>query len=321
VKKNQWSTPAGIDHDYNYLRTVESSIDGADRDGKSRGIGVVAPSLKGAARAWQPGSRLQQYLAKNEINVERAPVGMSRSKSNQTRISKSGNVNWTVEWVDVDGVRQLHNEGVGSVSLEDLYTTLQAETRNSRRRGAGPDESQTESPAKRRRMDECQIQANEAPGVAADSDDLSKEPIPPAQSDGEADTDIAPSSMDEVDGGKEAMDSQQYFYLLRPATASASRVLIPCDANTTLTDALQSRTIQEYPTIYVLRQPSSALPTGFMSEKEYLNSLSTAKERTRLKTEYSEATSHDQTDPSKRGGNGRLDANAILDMLRRDVTV
>ncbi|KAK3721300.1 Box C/D snoRNA accumulation [Vermiconidia calcicola] len=134
VKKSQWATPAGIDHDYNYLKSVERTIDGSSQDVHSRGIGVDATSSKGAHRAWQPQSGLQKYLNRNQITVDRAPVGMSRQKSNQTRVTKSGKVMWTVEWVYASGVHDVQNDCPESTSVQDLYSAFQAEKRNAQKR-------------------------------------------------------------------------------------------------------------------------------------------------------------------------------------------
>ncbi|KAK3707502.1 Box C/D snoRNA accumulation [Vermiconidia calcicola] len=134
VRKSQWATPAGIDHDYNYLKSVERTIDGSSQDARSRGIGVEATSSKGAYKAWHPQSGLQKYLNRNQITVDRAPVGMSRQKSNQTRVTKSGKIMWTVEWVYASGVHDVQNDCPESSSVQELHSTLQAEKRNALKR-------------------------------------------------------------------------------------------------------------------------------------------------------------------------------------------
>lgn len=87
VKRSQLATPAGIDQDYNYLKSVERSIDHAARETSDRGVGVKTNS-KGSERALHPESLLNRYLISNRINIERAPKGMSRQKTNQTRFTK-----------------------------------------------------------------------------------------------------------------------------------------------------------------------------------------------------------------------------------------
>lgn len=87
VKRSQLATPAGIDQDYNYLKSVERNIDHAARETSDRGVGAQS-NAKGTERGLHPESLLQRYLVTNRINVERAPKGMSRQKTNQTRFTK-----------------------------------------------------------------------------------------------------------------------------------------------------------------------------------------------------------------------------------------
>jgi hypothetical protein len=86
VKKSELATPAGIDHDYNYLKSVERTIDHASREAIDRGVNGNASKVFG--RGLHPESLLQRYLTTNRISVTRAPRGMSRQKSNQTRSTK-----------------------------------------------------------------------------------------------------------------------------------------------------------------------------------------------------------------------------------------
>lgn len=88
MKRSQLATPAGIDQDYNYLKSVERSIEHASRETSDRGVGGRSLNVKGSERGLHPESALQRYLSTNRINVERAPKGMSRQKTNQTRFTK-----------------------------------------------------------------------------------------------------------------------------------------------------------------------------------------------------------------------------------------
>lgn len=89
IKRSQLATPVGIDRDYNYLKSVERSIDVANRDSEARGVDVVerAPT-RSIARARHPESNLSKYLDENRIEIQNAPEGMSRRKANQTRSTK-----------------------------------------------------------------------------------------------------------------------------------------------------------------------------------------------------------------------------------------
>lgn len=88
LKKSQLATPEGIDRDFNYLKGVERDMDNAHRDTRDRGIGSSNRTTKTAYRGGLPESKFQRYLGNNRITVARAPKGMSRQKSNQTRSTK-----------------------------------------------------------------------------------------------------------------------------------------------------------------------------------------------------------------------------------------
>ncbi|KAK5165555.1 Box C/D snoRNA accumulation [Saxophila tyrrhenica] len=378
VKKSKWATPAGVDHDYNYLRGVERSIGDAGQDAQERGIGVAAASTRGAAKAWQPDSGLMKYLSRNKIIVDRAPLGMSRQKNNQTRISKKGKVTWTAEWIDQDSARHLQNECSESASVEDLYEVLQATMRNARKRRQSQDgadqagsrlvrkqkledgapeaasagqstslESQqtmgADQPGQsvtivdRRRGGEESAQGGDergsiegptTPTSTGEDDAESDRSSPPVEIITETHPDDATTAVGET---AEAMSKQTrraerskpnvYYYLLKPGTTGKDRVLIQLDPRATLTDSLQGRTVQEYPTIYVLQQPPGSLPDGFMLDEEYM-----------MKTARSPDISPTQIGAGNACGDRhevkptpvepkQVDAQSILDMLKRDVTV
>jgi len=60
-----------------------------------------------------------------------------------------------------------------------------------------------------------------------------------------------------------------HFYLHKPHTTYPHPVLVPLSPQSTLSTCLQNRLILEYPTVYVLPQPPSELPSDFLLEVEY----------------------------------------------------
>ena len=60
-----------------------------------------------------------------------------------------------------------------------------------------------------------------------------------------------------------------HFYLHKPHTTSTSRILIPLEPSSMLSTCLKGQSVLEYPTIFVLNQPSTALPEGFLLEYDY----------------------------------------------------
>ncbi|KZF19436.1 hypothetical protein L228DRAFT_285854 [Xylona heveae TC161] len=61
-----------------------------------------------------------------------------------------------------------------------------------------------------------------------------------------------------------------HMYLLRPHTASSSKVLIPVAQSSSLAECLRERVVLEYPTFYILLSPPPSLPDGFILEADYL---------------------------------------------------
>ena len=118
----------------------------------------------------------------------------------------------------------------------------------------------------------------------------------------------------------------QHFYLVRPGTASPSRILIPLKPGATLTESLRNRTVQEYPTIYVLLDPPAALGSEFMLETNYLESVvregreSKATGRTSSSFRENRGSTGVQS-ALERDGGAPLDAQSILKMLKRDVAL
>jgi hypothetical protein len=69
VKKSQLATPAGIDHDYNFLTSIERGLEKARRAAKGR-------------------QASDQHFAVAGVAVIRAPKGLSRQKDNKTHQNK-----------------------------------------------------------------------------------------------------------------------------------------------------------------------------------------------------------------------------------------
>jgi hypothetical protein len=85
VPKSQLFTPAGIDHDYNFITSIERSR--ADLEAKvPESRRVEGHSLRAGIASRN--KNIHDRLALTRVNVEWAPVGMSRQKLNQSRWSK-----------------------------------------------------------------------------------------------------------------------------------------------------------------------------------------------------------------------------------------
>lgn len=376
MKKNDLATPAGVDRDYNYLKAVERTIEDADKVTAERGIGVEVSTWGRAASSRQSNSRLDRYLERNSITRERAPAGMSRQKTNRTRMTNAGNVHWTVEWVDGDGKRRIKDDCVEPASIEDLYAAIHAEKMKAERRHL--EESRFGQAKKRglkrkreqnlkdsqRKLDAIstrneneslhnlvmaqastmadeatptQKSANHNVTAAEDEstiDDIEQqqgdeitsavsEPSNSAASTMETETQTARS----LTSGAEASNNPvQYFYLLKPGTASPTRVLIPLRPGATLTEALRNHTVLEYPTIYVLPDSPASLQSEFMLETDYPDYVKKVASKGQVASASTGPVSGNRGSTDSTGGqrvqeddSAPLDAKSILKMLKRDV--
>ena len=337
MKKNQLATPAGLDQDYNYLKKIERTIDRASQDSKERHGGKTLASTRNAARGWQPDSSLQKYLMEHRIQVERAPKGMTRQKLNHTRPTKSKRIVWTVEWIDQAGKHELQHDCLESESLGSIYKFHEVEKRNAARRQGtdNGDTGSTQRAAKRKRS-EAQpssqptdvksdpVLVSAADGLGNHQDAKSLASFTQTDSKAGADEDIVkppqPVATDHASPEQQSdtatsAEPQRYFYLVKPATAVSSQVLIPLSTSSTLTACLQDRTVQEYPTIVTLTDSPESLPDGYMLEEDYLRTRRAEDaELQRLEDQHG---GHDSVQQGVR--EETLDAKGILDMLKRDV--
>lgn len=354
LKRSEWATPSGIDRDYNYLKSVERHVDSTGKEVRERGIATSdsrrggergAASNKKVSKSWIPGSALQNYLSENNIMVEKAPTGMSRQKANLTRVTHKGNVMWTVEWVDMDGKKSIDDECSEGRQINDLWIEVSAKRLNAEKgkkrkreteKQSVPQKSSVQAGEQQTSEDASTLPSRAEPesidhsSTIADhrtTELVSQKPggLPSDEPAGELACDPSNAVENKTEQLEKSLEDEtpatsEYFYLLKPFTASKSNVLIPIDSSGRLTDCLKGQTVLEFPTVYVLPNAPDALPAGFMLEERY-NKMQKAEEvevdgllrRTNESTGGALTASREEEKP--------LDANSILDMLKRDVGV
>jgi hypothetical protein len=356
LKRPEWAAPSGIDRDYNYLKSVERHVDRTGQDVRERGITAShsgrggergAAGSKKVSKAWAPGSALQKYLSDEDIRVEKAPTGMSRQKANMTRVTNKGNVMWTVEWVAADGQKNIDNDSSEGRQIRELWGEMKAKRLNAEKGKKRKRESEKATAAQVPNDQESEQQSStDTPGkdlqsisegsaVNAESSaprDIAIDGAPtqqdtvstfaaPAddQSNSTTDPNKMPGPAEQEDVSTDA-PTPEHFYLLRPFTASKSIVLTPIDASKTLTECLKEQTVLEFPTIYVLPDEPQSLPAGFQLAEHYEKAQKAEEaevdalvQRTNQSTGGALTAAREEEKP--------LDANSILDMLKRDVGV
>lgn len=96
IKRSQLTTPAGFDHDFNFLSRLEREIQ--DKESDDRLAKVVAPEVQsqrtrnyGRARhqdrsAHDRSEQFRKRAGQMGVTVHRAPKGMLRERENESRV-------------------------------------------------------------------------------------------------------------------------------------------------------------------------------------------------------------------------------------------
>lgn len=87
MKRSDLATPKGIDHDYNYLTSIERELDYADKNAASRGL-VLEEEKRWSKQPVKGETQFNAAVERCGVIVAKAPKGMTRSKQNQTTCSK-----------------------------------------------------------------------------------------------------------------------------------------------------------------------------------------------------------------------------------------
>ncbi|KAI4246087.1 MAG: hypothetical protein L6R42_010001, partial [Xanthoria sp. 1 TBL-2021] len=344
IKRSELVTPKGIDHDYNYLTSIERQLDNAERDAKSRGIHLHTGKQVGPTpKAHQPAKGelpLQNAMQQCRVVVDRAPKGMSRQKQNRTHWDRRAKrVIWTVEWVHRNGSREIGN-CPDTEPLDVAYTKLvdakaapsivkAGSTAKPPKKKRKPNKALSRSailtpitPSKDSPAGHVTLLSAAAP---AESPAVSTETAPAPLVACQNTATITPSPEGEeplLPSPKPEQPSvpHVHFYLLLPSTPTSYRVLIPLAPNATLTSALRDQLVLEFPTIYALKQPPDKLPKGFMNEENYLRSIAHKGHIDQhLDGLLSEARGWGRDDLDTDGKQEDVDPRALQDVLKRDL--
>jgi hypothetical protein len=96
VKRADLATPEGIDHDFNFLTSIERNLDRAERDAERRGLDVQEGhhenrkswKERGLSGPVKGETQMRTALQECGVVVQRAPKGMARAKQNRTQWHK-----------------------------------------------------------------------------------------------------------------------------------------------------------------------------------------------------------------------------------------
>ncbi|KAL8902770.1 MAG: hypothetical protein Q9207_004398 [Kuettlingeria erythrocarpa] len=339
IKRSDLATPKGIDHDYNYLTSIERQIDTAERDCESRGILLFNDNRNDAGKKRHQAAKgevaLESAIKQRRVVVDKAPKGISRQKQNATRWDKKAKrIIWTVEWVHKNGNREI-GQFPESETTESSYVKLTttkaknevAEEEHPRKKHKPNDEASrpptlsakpvlkdlpantTVSPTSHAPP----AQAPETTGQPAEARDQQNQETYPSRGPSNHQPSLPPTN------DNKASQPLLNFYLLLPSTPTSYRVLIPLSPGDTLTTALTDRLVLEFPTIYALKHPPDKLPTGFMTEEEYLRGLAEKGNVNRHLDGLLGGAGDWDTGHMEKNGERDLDEGALRDVLKKDL--
>ncbi|KAF9740876.1 hypothetical protein PMIN06_012834 [Paraphaeosphaeria minitans] len=283
VKKSQLATPAGIDHDYNFLTGIERGLQKAEKQLEGQGLGSRPdPRRNGHGR---PAS--DEHFAEAGVTVIRAPKGLSRQKDNKShRNKKQKHIVWTVEWIFEESNRVLTQ----SSSADTILQTQPFKANRKRKRVAEqPTSALTSEPIRQDvalpvnlNRATCSVEAGHTQPEPAATGGPETERVDAGAAGGDQTARDVSAKEEEkctsdhhwsihVDGpDPEPMSPKYAFYLLRPRTSSNRLVLIHLEPQATLAECLRGRTVLEFPTIHVFPESTPPPPEKFMFEPEYL---------------------------------------------------
>lgn len=315
VKKSQLATPAGIDHDYNFLSGIERDLEKSEKSVTEKGLDIGLNARPKGDQA----QKMDWQFSQAGVRVIRAPKGMSRAKENKTHRSKSGNKNiiWTVEWIGEDRSRTLTQSSAAEpiYRIHPLFVSPSSKKKRKR-------EAEAEASVKNSISDEAtQALDNPHNGTRLLSPLPSDPPAPREQDTQAEEAEAEPAESESVKQSEVAADERYRFYLLRPRTSSSRRVLIPLTSSDTLGDALRGCTVEEFPTIYCLPSTTTELPEGVMLDEDY------RKEEGEQQKEFEELMKDVDPEILKRlrddgtatKADEEVDSKKILDVLKQDL--
>ncbi|PKS11964.1 hypothetical protein jhhlp_001260 [Lomentospora prolificans] len=277
VPKRTLATPAGVDHDYNFISAIERSRERSEnvlvdekgivsakelrpvtvenveyrfKDGKMRRV-LVTRALRGEEGDW---GDMRARLKRFGITAVRAPVGMSRRRENGTRYFKrSRRVEWYVEVFLVTGREK---ERVTMRIVDDLKVS-EAFLKNKKTRSFGVEGNAMGGEAKALPF----TFQDDKTGAWMAGTTICTQNLRSAVWFDKPHPDRSNSAApDAVDSLKKRLS----FYLSRPpTTSSAPTTLVPFDPEEKLHDVLAGTVVLEYPTLYVLEK-GAEIPKGLV---------------------------------------------------------
>ena len=316
VPPSKLRTPAGVDHDYNFLHGIEMSVERSEkvvvgekalvqteelrpmttqevrwktgRDGRKRKVLVTRVLREAKGRTFE--KHLAQKLKKMNIEVVCAPMGMSRQRENSTTLNRrTGRINWQVEWLQIENQNPAAGNN-GNLAVRLLSKVMDDVPMYKAYQDAVEERAQAEKRAAKRQGREGDEEVVErlpasrcvpAPGCLQDPS-----------------TGLwFPYKGQDVGLWPRQKQTQFQFFLGRPHNQAGQPVMVTkVSEDDCFRDMLAQTRVLEFPTIYVLQEGES-LPADFMTGPKDLVASESAKRK-----RGPDGKSGGQRNPKKRKG-------------------
>ncbi|EHY54122.1 hypothetical protein ABEF92_008265 [Exophiala dermatitidis] len=317
-KRSDLATPSAVDQDFNFITSVERSLQRADELVSDKGI-HLAPS--GIARGSHGTKRkFDVEVEERGIRLIKAPQGLSRSKQNKSHWAGQHKcLMWTTEWLYFDGEKRIHNVtelrtvGEAFVNIFGKNTIRKKRKRSDAQSTAAPvlpAEAHNEHAPTDAVQGSATSEAKDE-GLQAESKDDN-----PAE-DGQG---VVKSAVTSDNAAAQVPEVSQlcqdlHFYLLKPNTVSKHKCLIPVSPTSTLQDVLRDKTILEFPTFYIRQEAPENLPEPFITEEKY-DQVYGSEVTANLPT-YAPPDNLDETE--KVSSLPNIDEKTVLEVLQKDL--
>lgn len=286
VPRSKLATPSYIDHDYNFLHSIEHRIERSEKEiiedrrllrrkdleDARKGQGEYAENGRSRQERKAPGEEsIDALMRSKDIRVHKAPKGIRRNIENTTSWSKGNrDINWQVEWMRQGGTERALGKILGNKSLawyydiwceEERKLRMTDEERRADKKRKGLHNRQRQ--AKRQKTDsEENIQLELSSSIVLQDPKLATWSLNTGPH-----TNLTPAWSPDT----YCREYNHQLFLLRPHTPSSlPKVLAPINPQMSLTDILRQRDILEFPTIYVFETPVKKLPSQYMLEEDFL---------------------------------------------------
>ncbi|KAI9732395.1 MAG: hypothetical protein M1834_001603 [Cirrosporium novae-zelandiae] len=342
VRRSDLLTPSGVDRDFNFISGIERGIERAGTDIEQRGMEFGAEEEDGSAwkkraRVYEKGEKnLEDALQNREINLKRLPKGMGRRKNNKTMwVKRLKCLSWTIEWIVADSKPTL-SSSLELSKIEEAFSTYMKkedgkgiEPRGMKRKLNEDHKHQSTGLSPRSSSIETFTTSDQDQPSSSASLQPSN-PLPPPSTKPETPiqppttTPPSPSPSTFAPITPPLSTPLHHFYLHRPLVPSKPKVLIPLSPTTTLSASLQSRTLLEFPTIYVLPYPPSSLPSEhYIMEEEFWRLRGVEERGEKIKLVGEEGVGADGVDGNELGHDINVDVDHIkvLEVLKKDLCV